>query len=341
MRLAALSVVLAALVAGVFVAVGGHGSAEAAKTPGTCIEMLHDSFSDHSVPWDLGPEWQIGPTSESSGQEIGFPDPAEDHTSGSSDNGVAGVVIGGNATTEPHPSWYITSPEINIGPNVDVAGVNFWRWLNSDAAPDMVNTVEVYNGADWITLWTGAGITEDEWTYVSYDLTAYRGNAIRIRIGVSVGSAGAHVVSSWNIDDLSVAECHSLPPPPPPPPPPPSASASAWWCCSGGRSRSVSAGAAVSVGLLISGLSRNDRRYEPLPVRAQPLVAGRHRHAAGRPAGSERARDVRCRRAWRLEPSTWNWTISRKPVAGLEPNRDGLLSAGQLRVRRHVPGACA
>ena len=56
MRLAALSVVLAALVAGVFVAVGGHGSAEAAKTPGTCIEMLHDSFSDHSVPWDLGPD---------------------------------------------------------------------------------------------------------------------------------------------------------------------------------------------------------------------------------------------------------------------------------------------
>ena len=82
MRLAALSVVLAALVAGVFVAVGGHGSAEAAKTPGTCIEMLHDSFSDHSVPWDLGPEWQIGPTSESSGQEIGFPDPAEDHRQG-------------------------------------------------------------------------------------------------------------------------------------------------------------------------------------------------------------------------------------------------------------------
>ena len=42
---------------------------------------------------------------------------------------------------------------INIGANVDVAGLNFWRWLNSDVAPNMVNTVEVYSAGNWITLW--------------------------------------------------------------------------------------------------------------------------------------------------------------------------------------------
>ena len=145
-RHAALLLLLAALLVGAFLAVGGHGSAEAAKTPATCSFLLNDSFADDSVPWVLEDEWEIGPASESSGHEFGFPDPAIDHTSGS-DNGVAGVVIGGNATTKPHPYWYITSPTINASANMDLVGLHFWRWLNSDFAPNMVNTVEVYDGA--------------------------------------------------------------------------------------------------------------------------------------------------------------------------------------------------
>ena len=112
MRRAALLLLMAAFVVGAFVAVGGHGSAEAAKTPATCSIRLSESFADNSAGWAFGPEWEIGPASQSSGHEIGYPDPAVDHTSGS-DNGVAGVVIGGNATTNLHPYWYITSPTIN------------------------------------------------------------------------------------------------------------------------------------------------------------------------------------------------------------------------------------
>jgi hypothetical protein len=54
-RVATILLLVAALVGGAFVVFGGHGSAEAARAPATCHEMLHDSFSDHSVPWDLGP----------------------------------------------------------------------------------------------------------------------------------------------------------------------------------------------------------------------------------------------------------------------------------------------
>ena len=80
---------LSASAVGVFLGFGGHGSAEAAKAPATCIELLHDSFTNDSIPWVFDPEWEIGPAAESSGHEIGYPDPALDHTP-SSDNGVAG-----------------------------------------------------------------------------------------------------------------------------------------------------------------------------------------------------------------------------------------------------------
>ena len=78
-RLATILLLVAALVIAAFLAIGGHGSAEAAKRPATCINLLYDTFADNSVPWVLGPEWEIGPASESSGQEIGYPDPAVDH----------------------------------------------------------------------------------------------------------------------------------------------------------------------------------------------------------------------------------------------------------------------
>ena len=113
-RLATILLLVTALMIGAFLAIGGHGSAEAARRPATCINLLYDTFADGSGPGGLGPGREIGPASESSGQEIGYPDPAVDHSSGS-DNRVAGVVIGGNATHDPHPSWYMTSPEINIG----------------------------------------------------------------------------------------------------------------------------------------------------------------------------------------------------------------------------------
>jgi hypothetical protein len=44
MRLAALPLLLTALAVGVFLAVGGHGSAEAAKTPATCSFLLLEGF---------------------------------------------------------------------------------------------------------------------------------------------------------------------------------------------------------------------------------------------------------------------------------------------------------
>ncbi|WP_196811806.1 S8 family peptidase, partial [Dolichospermum circinale] len=72
-----------------------------------------DDFANNSKGWTLGTEWQIGAATASTGHVYGNPDPGTDNTP-TADNGVAGVVIGGNASTAAlHDFYYLTSPVIN------------------------------------------------------------------------------------------------------------------------------------------------------------------------------------------------------------------------------------
>jgi hypothetical protein len=51
-------------------------------------------------------------------------------------------------------------------------------------------------------LWQSNGqITDNAWTFQSFNVTAYKNQFFRIRFGFSVAS-GAPVVSSWNIDHV-------------------------------------------------------------------------------------------------------------------------------------------
>ena len=168
--------------------------------------LFSEDFSDNSAGWILDTQWQIGPTASSAGQNFGNPDPAVDHST-TADNGVAGVVIGGNAATNIHPFYYITSPPIN---SAGVAGnlqLDYYRWLNSDYTPYMQNQVQVYDGTTWITIWqSGAspGIQDASWTFQSFDITAFKNPSMKIRFGFDIGSGGVFTVSSWNIDDVVV-----------------------------------------------------------------------------------------------------------------------------------------
>jgi hypothetical protein len=165
-----------------------------------------ETFAGNVAGWTLGPEWAIGPAMASVGFPTGNQDPAEDHTP-SMDNGIAGVVIGGYASTALHPHYYLVSPVINT----DVAGpvqLEFWRWLNSDYTPFMQNTIDVFDGTAWQNVWaTGEFpmVQDAAWTHVTYDLTAYKNANMQIRFGFNVGSSGVYTVSSWNIDDVVVA----------------------------------------------------------------------------------------------------------------------------------------
>lgn len=162
-----------------------------------------EGFSNNMQGWMLGPEWEIGPTSVSSGQGLGWPDPLHDHTPGP-DNGVAGVNIGGNALAQKHDYSWLTSPVINLVVPTPVT-LEFYRWLNSDHTPFMENKVEVFDGFNWQTLFVSGGlpdIGDHAWQKYRYDVTAYKNANFRVRFGFKVGSSNVFVVSGWNVDDI-------------------------------------------------------------------------------------------------------------------------------------------
>jgi hypothetical protein len=173
--------------------------------PAMPVEYFREAFASNTAGWTLGTEWQIGPTKASpGGASFGSEDPAVDHTA-SDDNGIAGVVIGGYPSTNPHGPFTLVSPVIAVPADGPVY-LEFWRWLNADAAPYMVETIDVYNGSQWVNLWTSgsAGNRESSWTRVTYRLTPYKNPKLQVRFGFSVSNA-AYVVSGWNIDDLAIA----------------------------------------------------------------------------------------------------------------------------------------
>lgn len=184
----------------------GCGDA-AVCTDGACIDpdgeaFFYEPFSNNDNGWTLGTEWEIGPA------VAGCGDPDTDHSPGD-DNGVAGVVLGGCATTALHDYYCLTSPVFNASeyPGQDL-WLTFYRDLYSDYTPYMKNKIEVLNkDGTWVTVYEtfGApGINDSEWTYQEYDLNALKekNEAMQIRWCNNIGNGGAFNRGSWNIDDV-------------------------------------------------------------------------------------------------------------------------------------------
>jgi len=166
--------------------------------------IFEETFLDNSAGWTLDTEWEIGPAIASLGA-CGNGDPEFDHTP-TGDNGIAGVVIGGNADTSLHDFYYLTSPPIDtVG--YSFLELNLWRWLNSDYTPYMQNRIQVWDGAVWQTVFQTEGppgIADAAWTNVAYDIAAYANPALQVRIGFNIDSGGVFTCSQWNVDDLQI-----------------------------------------------------------------------------------------------------------------------------------------
>jgi len=205
---------------------GTCGCSASACSGGTVY--FSEDFSDNSRGWTLGAEWQIGPAIvQSVLPQRGNVDPATDH-SPSADNGIAGIVIGGNyQVTTAHSANYLTSPVINLNGVAGTVKLTYWRWLNTDDRAYTTDTVEVYNGASWVQLWQNPATsgycsdwTPDQidaaWTRVEFDVTSYKNANFRIRFGHATSqevcssgpNAGTYdpwIMSGWNLDDISLS----------------------------------------------------------------------------------------------------------------------------------------
>ncbi len=173
---------------------------------GSYVVYFTETFASNAAGWTLDTEWQIGSATASVGGAVGNQDPAADHTA-TSDNGIAGVVIGGYPAKVLHGYYYLTSPPINTNVQGPVY-LEYWRWLNSDYTPYMNNVIEVWNGSSWVQIWQSGpspAIHDAAWGKFSYDLTAYKNPAMQVRWGFNIGSSGVFTVSSWNIDDVVIA----------------------------------------------------------------------------------------------------------------------------------------
>jgi hypothetical protein len=193
------------------------GTCQGGQT-GSYVIYFSETFSSNQAGWTFVPgtqqangmpiqEWAIGAAQASSGQSYGNPDPSSDHTA-TSDNGVAGVVLGGHATKVVHTMNYLESPAINTASAPGPVWLEFYRWLNSDYANFMINEVSVWNGTAWVILWQSGGspgVQDSVWNKQAYELTGYKNAAMKLRFGFSIGSTSVYTVSSWNIDDVVVA----------------------------------------------------------------------------------------------------------------------------------------
>lgn len=172
-----------------------------------------ESFSSANANWWwMDGAWQIDRAGDWVGDkpELGNEDPTSDHSPGV-DNLLAGVAIGGLAPAGVMDmTSYLVSQVVDISQGPTPIYLEFYRWLNTDKQPNMNNSVEVFDGSDWVPLWSGpqadeSAITDSGWVRQWFDVTPYRNRFFMVRFGYRILDVEAPTVSSWNIDDVRIA----------------------------------------------------------------------------------------------------------------------------------------
>ena len=180
-------------------------------------ECFNEPFADNSKGWTLEPQWQIGPAVQSNWW-YGKADPGTD-TTATNDNGLAGVVIGGNSNVlPPHDYYWMTSPIINTEKYDKKLAVNFKRTLQTLPAYYFPHSFQVFNGSSWTEIWKNPQweyVTDHYWTNVAYDVSKFAGPNFRMRFGWKVPDmwgeswwaqyAEQYAQPSWSLDDIKLS----------------------------------------------------------------------------------------------------------------------------------------
>jgi len=182
----------------------------------TAIKYFND-FSGASANVSLGTGWEWGPAVASTY------DPGMDTTPYNDDNNIVGVVLGGNYEVGTTYTFrYMQTFSFDGTQNMTgmPLELTFQRWLTSDYPPNfMYNTIDVMSDATsgaWVNIWSqpnGMFITDMAWMMQMFDLSAYAGTNMRIRVGYRLAGTGAVARGGWNLDDIVIRD-QSCPMPP-------------------------------------------------------------------------------------------------------------------------------
>ncbi|MBN1356077.1 hypothetical protein JXA40_07385 [bacterium] len=173
---------------------------------------------------DTDPEWTISGGQWAWGQPTGGggyygnPDP----TSGYTGSNVVGYNLNGDYSNNM-PAYYLTTDSFDCSGASEVI-FSFYRWLGveSNSWDHAVIGVSNNNGSTWTTIWEnpGSSMSDGEWTYVEYDITALAAGYSQVQVRWQMGTTDTSVYyCGWNIDDVRIgyiAECTEPSPTPPP-----------------------------------------------------------------------------------------------------------------------------
>lgn len=166
-------------------------------------------------------EWERGTANGGSGSDnYGEPDPSSDHSDTADDYIIGNDLEGGSGgdySSDLSQTYWLTSPAIDCSGATDVS-LDFWQWLGLERNSYDHGYIAVFDGSDWVTIWSNPASTYDEtsWHQMQLDVSDWAdGNAdFRVRFGIGE-TDGSWQYCGWNIDDFSVTgieEMTSVPP---------------------------------------------------------------------------------------------------------------------------------
>ena len=159
--------------------------------------------------WARTGAWAFGLPAGRGGASNGNPDPV----AGVSATNVFGVNLDGDYDPADNGAYYLTAGPLNFS-GASGVGVQFERWLNTDAAPFAMATLDVStDGLTWNNVWANgaAPITDAAWTPVSYDLSGWADQQtnVWVRWGYQV-MWNAFAYSGWNLSAIAFTGLDNL-----------------------------------------------------------------------------------------------------------------------------------
>ena len=100
---------------------------------------------------------------------------------------------------------YAVSPTIDCS-NASNVTFDFSRYLNVESPSYDHAYIDVYDGSNWIEIWTNsAAINDSDWSDIHFDISEYADGNSNLKIRFSIGPTDSSwQYSGWNIDELLI-----------------------------------------------------------------------------------------------------------------------------------------